>query len=92
MFSNVTSHLIYQVLNASIREYPFPHFFNTDVFPKNFYDEIMKHMPDENDYQTLNEQGLVIVPTEDVEKFRRRSVITLNDDKIQLIDESIRDF
>jgi hypothetical protein len=92
MFLDVTSRLVYQVLNASIREYPFPHFFNTDVFPKNFYDEIMKHMPDENDYETLSEQGLVHVPSEDVEKFERRSVITLNDDKIQLIDESIRDF
>ena len=92
MFSSVTSHLVYQVMNTPIREYPYPHFFTTNVFPQNFYAEIMKHMPDENDYQTLKEQGVVHIPSDEVEKFERRSVITLHDDNIKVIDESIRDF
>ena len=61
MFSDVTSHLVYQVLNAPIREYPFPHFFSTNMFPEAFYAEIMKHMPADDAYQTLLEQGLVKV-------------------------------
>jgi hypothetical protein len=44
MFSDVISHLIYSFLNAPIREYPYPHFLSADVFPKNFYDEIMNNM------------------------------------------------
>ena len=92
MFSNVTSHLVYQVLNAPIREYPFPHFFNTNMFPEAFYAEILKHMPDKNAYQTLIEQGQVTVQPDSVEVYEQRTVITLNDDNIKVIDESIRDF
>ena len=93
MFSNVTSHLVYQVLNAPIREYPFPHFFSTNMFPEAFYAEILKHMPDKNAYQTLIEQGQVRIDDPDhVEIYEQRTVITLNDDNIKVIDESIRDF
>ena len=92
MFSDVTSHLVYQVINTPIREYPYPHFFNTNVFPQNFYAEIMKHMPKANNYETLKEQGLINISDDELKKFERRGVITLHDDKIQLIDEGIRDF
>ena len=92
MFSEVTSHMIYQVINTPIREYPYPHFFNTNVFPQNFYAEIMKHMPEENKYETLKEQDLIKIPDDELKKFKRRGVITLDDDKIKLIDEGIRDF
>ena len=92
MFSDIIPHLIYSILNAPIREYPYPHFFSVDVFPKNFYDEILKHMPAANSYQSLHEQNLIKIPVKEIEKFERRSVITLHDDKIYLIDESIRDF
>ena len=92
MFSDVTSHLVYQVINTPIREYPYPHFFNTSVFPQNFYAKIMKHMPEANNYETLKKQGLINVTDNDLKKFERRGVITLHDDKIQLIDEGIRDF
>ena len=92
MFSEVTSHLFYQILNAHIREYPFPHFFNTNMFPEAFYAEILKHMPEENNYETLKEQGLINNADDVLKNFGRRGVITLHDDKIQLIDEGIRDF
>ena len=92
MFSNVTSHLVYQVLNAPIREYPFPHFFNTNIFPEAFYAEIMKHMPDKNAYQTLIEQGQVTVQPDLVEVYEQRTVISLHNDNIEVIDESKRGF
>jgi hypothetical protein len=92
MFSEVTSHMIYQILNTPIREYPFPHFFNTNVFPEAFYAEIIKNMPDEDAYQTMNEQGLVNISSDQVEKFERRTVISLNDDNIEAINKSKRGF
>ena len=92
MFTDITTHLVYQILNTPVREYPFPHFFNTNMFPEPFYAEIIKNMPDKNAYQTLNEQGVVPVPSGSEDKYERRSVITLHDDKIERIDKSIRDF
>jgi hypothetical protein len=92
MFSDVTSHLVYQVLNAPIREYPFPHFFSTNMFSEAFYAEIMKHMPADDAYQTLLEQGLVGVSPNMVEIFEQRSVISLHNDHIEMIDESNRGF
>lgn len=92
MFSDVIPHMVYQVLNAPLREYPFPHFFNTGIFPEPFYAEIMKHMPDEEAYQSLIEQGLVRVPPELVETYEQRSVISLYTDHIKVIEESKRGF
>lgn len=92
MFSDVTSHLVYQVLNAPIREYPFPHFFSTGMFPEPFYAEILKHMPDEESYQTLMEQGQISVEPDMVETYEQRTVISLHNDHIKVIDESKRGF
>ena len=92
MFSDVTSHLVYQVLNAPIREYPFPHFFSTNMFSEAFYAEIMKHMPADEAYQTLIEQGLVKVPPNLVEVYEQRTVISLHNDHIETIDENKRGF
>lgn len=92
MFSDVISHLVYQVLNAPLREYPFPHFFNTDMFPEAFYAEIMKHMPDNDAYQTLIEQDQVSVPPRLVDTYEQRAVISLHTDHIKVIDESKRGF
>ena len=92
MFSDVSSHLVYQVLNAPLREYPYPHFFSTGMFPEAFYAEIMKHMPDEDAYQSLIEQGQVRVSSEFVETYEQRSVISLYTDHINVIDESKRGF
>ena len=75
-----------------IREYPFPHFFSTGMFPEPFYAEIMKHMPDEAAYQTLIEQGQVGVSSDLVETYEQRTVISLYTDHIEVIDESKRGF
>jgi hypothetical protein len=92
MFSEITSHLVYQILNAPIRQYPFPHFFNTGMFPDAFYAEILKQIPEKTSYQKLIEQGQVFVPPEDVDVFEQRSVIELKRDHNKIIDESKRSF
>ena len=79
VFSDVTSHMVYQVLNAPIREYPFPRFYTNDLFPESFYAKIMEYMPDESAYIGILDQGLVRVPPEMLEAYEQRSVITLYD-------------
>jgi hypothetical protein len=35
----------YNILNAPLRPYPYPHIYVPDVFPPDFYAEIQRHMP-----------------------------------------------
>jgi hypothetical protein len=37
MSSAVEQHVIYQIANAPLREYPFPHFYVESAFPEGFY-------------------------------------------------------
>ena len=92
MSQEINSHLIYQVLNAPIREYPFPHFFNTDIFPEPFYAQIMKHMPAENEYKSLIKHGLVTYLPEHKERSAHRNYIPLSTDDLELEDSRKRDF
>ena len=85
--------MIYQVQNAPIREYPFPHFFNTDIFPEPFYAQIMKHMPTENEYKSLLEHGVVNAHTPEYKEiYARRGYIPLSIDDLELEDSRKRDF
>src|SRR5262245_57135858 len=38
--------LVYKFANAPIREFPYPHFFIENVFPKDFYDSLQANIPD----------------------------------------------
>lgn len=35
----------YQIANAQLRPYPFPHFYVSPVLPEGFYDELLRHLP-----------------------------------------------
>jgi hypothetical protein len=37
MYSGVEEHVCYQVANAPIRDYPYPHIYVESVFPPDFY-------------------------------------------------------
>ena len=39
-------HLAYEVLNAPLRTFPFPHLYVQGVFPADFYAELQRNMPD----------------------------------------------
>ncbi len=38
-------HLLYQLLNAELREYPFPHIYRNGVFPSEFFDSLLQSIP-----------------------------------------------
>lgn len=49
MFSAAEMHLAYRLGNARILEYPYPHFYQTDVFPAAYYRDMLAHLPSPQD-------------------------------------------
>jgi hypothetical protein len=52
-------HAMYQIANAPIREYPFPHICVEHVFPAAFYEEALSNLPADEGYTVLRETGRV---------------------------------
>lgn len=46
MLSRAELHTAYQIANAPIRGFPYPHCFVRDVFPADFYAEMQRNLPD----------------------------------------------
>jgi hypothetical protein len=59
MSSTVDLHVLYQIVNAPIREYPFPHILVHDVFPPSFYRELRANLPEESALKTLGALGRI---------------------------------
>lgn len=59
MFSDVKLHLIYKIANTQIRSYPFPHIYVEDIFPKEFFAELQRNLPDNDGYTVLVDSGRV---------------------------------
>lgn len=51
--------MLFNLMNAQMGEYPFPHFVVKDVFPEDTFFDIIKNMPRQEDYTGINETGLV---------------------------------
>lgn len=51
---NPIQHVIYKLRNAQISEYPFPHFYVEDVFPADFYSQLLASLPGEEEYAPLS--------------------------------------
>ncbi len=59
MSSDVSLHVLYKIANATIWPYPFPHIFVRDVFPGEFYEEILRRLPPKDMFTTLKSLGRV---------------------------------
>jgi hypothetical protein len=57
MDESVFNHLLYRIANAPIRTYPFTHFFIEEVFPADFYQEMLAQFPDTSHFKNLVEMG-----------------------------------
>jgi hypothetical protein len=51
--------LYYNVANAAVRAYPFPHFYVENVFPADFYATLLENLPPQSAYRRLDETGTV---------------------------------
>ena len=52
-------HLLYRFYNAPIATYPYPHFHIENIFPNDFYREILENLPELNAYVSLSDSGAV---------------------------------
>lgn len=59
MSSFVEEHVLYQIFNAPIREYPYPHIYVENVFPQDFYAELRRNWPDASAFIPLADTGRV---------------------------------
>ncbi|HEV7920153.1 MAG TPA: 2OG-Fe(II) oxygenase [Thermoanaerobaculia bacterium] len=48
-------HMVSRLRTASVVEEPFPHYTLSDVFPSDYYDQLLDHLPDSGVYQNLYE-------------------------------------
>jgi len=47
------------VANAAVREFPFPHFYISPIFPEPFYRTLRERLPEASGYRRLDETGTV---------------------------------
>lgn len=59
MSFDVEQHVLYNIANAPVREYPFPHFYVHPVFPEDYYRELLARLPDLKVYRPIAETGSV---------------------------------
>ena len=87
MYSDVEEHVRYQIANAPIREYPYPHIYVENVFPDMFYKALRAHWPEASRLRNLDVLGRVPEGA-----YPERFVMPLNSDEISRLGEEAREF
>jgi hypothetical protein len=59
MSFDVESHVVYNIANAAVRSYPFPHFYVHPVFPEGYYQALLAKLPALAVYKPISETGTV---------------------------------
>jgi hypothetical protein len=59
MSFDVEEFVYYQVANAPLASYPFPHFYVRPVFPQEFYERLLANLPDTEALTPINETATV---------------------------------
>ena len=59
MANPVEQHVLYQIFNAPVRTYPYPHIYVENVFPEDFYRELRSNWPDGSAFVPLAATGRV---------------------------------
>lgn len=82
---HVEYHALYNIINASLRSYPFPHFYVEGVFPDEFYREMMASFPDPDRLQPIAGQRGLPAGT-----YPSRFMLLLDPDKLTVIPDPQR--
>lgn len=69
---NPVEHAKYAVLNTPVLQYPYPHFGVRNVFPNNYYQDLITNLPEDKHYDK----------NEAAKKYSLRKVLLLNIEKI----------
>ena len=77
MHTDVEDHVIYQLANAPLRAYPYPHLYVESVFPTGFYGALRAHWPQSSQLVSLESTGRVTKGA-----YRERFVMPLREKEI----------
>ena len=84
MQTSVEDHVIYQVANAPLRSYPFPHFYVESVFPVDFYPQLRRNWPSAAQLVSLESTGRVpkgAYPERFIMPLKKQQIAELPSDK-----------
>ena len=87
MSSVVEEHVIYQVANAPIREYPYPHVYVESIFPSDFYADLRRHWPTAANLVSLDSTGRVTKGA-----YPERFIMPLKKAQVDRLPEASREF
>ena len=85
MFSRAESELFYNVANAPIRGFPYPHIYVPEIFPSDFYADLQQNIPD----------PAVMIPIEQarsVKGYKERFVLGFSENELATLPEDKRQF
>jgi hypothetical protein len=87
MSSSAEEHVLYQVANAPVREYPYAHIYVENVFPEDFYAELRANWPEASSFVSLADTGRVSKGA-----YRERFVMPFTPEEIDKLNETRRPF
>lgn len=80
IFSDAQMHAIYNIGNTPIRYFPFPHFYVENIFPKQFYAQILNNIPSETELSPIAEKR-------PVKGYKERFVLCFDDESLNVINK-----
>ena len=87
MSSSVEEHVIYQITNAPIREYPYPHIYVEPVFPADFYAALRRNWPSAAHLVSLESTGRV-----PKDAYPERFIMPVQTDAVRRLPGEVRAF
>jgi hypothetical protein len=80
--------VLYRIGNATVREYPYPHIYVPDIFPADFYRELLGKLPPQAALKNLGELGRVKAGN----TYPERGVLPLTAQNLDALEAPQRDF
>ena len=74
MSSTVEEHVLYQIANAQVRQYPYAHIYVENIFPRDYYAALRANWPDQSALISLADTGLFLQKLDRFIKFSSEQV------------------
>lgn len=58
-YDSILESVIYTINNMKVNIYPYPHFYVENIFPEDFYDDLLLNWPDDQNFMNINDTGRV---------------------------------
>ena len=59
---HIGEQVIYNLMNAQVKDYPFPHFVVENIWPDDFFDQLLAHLPSKEVYRGIMASGRLVNP------------------------------